>query len=193
MLDEVVRLTGCKPDCVTMDGGYFSGETLSYADERKLNIYVPDNQPAQTGKTGFEFDEVNDEYECPCGERLKYAMTRERKDRIYRIHRRSCGSCERRKCCCGGKSRVKELWHRVNGELSERMSVKMGTDQAREVYSLRKQIVEPVFGNIKQNKNLRRLLLRGIEGAEIKFLLDCIAHNLGKIINVKRMIALSAA
>ena len=193
MLDEVVRLTGCKPDCVTMDGGYFSGETLSYADERELNIYVPDNQPAQSGKTGFEFDEVNDEYVCPCGERLKYAMTRERKGRIYRIYRRSCGSCERRKCCCGGKSRVKELWHRVNGELAERMSAKMGTDEAREVYSLRKQIIEPVFGNIKQNKNLRRLLLRGLEGAEIEFLLGCIAHNLGKIINIKRMLAFSAA
>lgn len=181
MMQEVVRLAGRKPECVTMDGGYFSEETLKYADEEELNIYVPDNQ-AGRGKKGFEYDEGSDEYICPCGQRLEFYAIRRKKERIYQVYRHSCSGCELRESCCGAKSRVKEIWRRVNGELQEKMSAKMQTDEAREVYRLRKQIVEPVHGNIKDNKGLRRFLLRGKLGAEIEYLLDCAAHNIDKII-----------
>jgi len=40
--------------------------------------------------------------------------------------------------------------------------------------------VEPVFGNIKQNKNFKRFLLRGIDKVEIEFGLIALAHNLTK-------------
>ena len=180
MMQQVQELTGRKPDCVTMDAGYFSNETLRYGNDNSLNIYVPDND-AQRGKIGFEWDQTNDEYICPCGHRLVYAITRQKCDRIYRIYRHSCASCSMRSSCCGSKSRVKELWRRVNGELEEEMAQKMSTDEAKSIYKLRKQIIEPVFGNLKENNKMRRLLLRGLKGAEIEYLLSCVAHNIGKI------------
>jgi transposase len=192
MMQETQRIAGKKPECLTMDGGYFSDETLKYADEHKLNIYVPDNQPGRS-KEGFEYDHERDEYVCPCGERLSFYNIRERKGRIYRVYRRSCALCQMREPCCGASSRVKELWRRMNGELQEKMSAKMQTDEARQVYSLRKQIVEPVFGDIKENKKLRRFLLRGVVGAETEYLLGCIAHNIGKITSFRSKEAVAAA
>jgi len=41
--------------------------------------------------------------------------------------------------------------------------------------------VEPVFGNIKQNKNFKRFLLRGTPKVEIEIGLIALAHNLAKI------------
>ena len=62
------------------------------------------------------------------------------------------------------------------------MSTKMQTDEAKKIYRQRKQIVEPVHGNIKDNKGLRRFLLKGKMGAEIEYLLGCAVHNIDKII-----------
>jgi len=41
-------------------------------------------------------------------------------------------------------------------------------------------VVEPVFGNIKQNKNFKRFMLRGCDKMEIEAGLIAIAHNLKK-------------
>ena len=48
-------------------------------------------------------------------------------------------------------------------------------------YRLRKQMVEPVFGQIKQARGFRQLLLRGVEKVRSEWALVCIAHNLTKL------------
>jgi hypothetical protein len=44
-----------------------------------------------------------------------------------------------------------------------RMARKLRSKNGREVYAKRKAIVEPVFGQTKENRGLRRFLLRGLE------------------------------
>lgn len=51
----------------------------------------------------------------------------------------------------------------------------------RSRYRLRKQIVEPVFGQIKQARGFRQFLLRGIEKVTAEWALICTAHNLTKL------------
>ena len=48
-------------------------------------------------------------------------------------------------------------------------------------YRLRKQIVEPVFGQIKQARGFRQFLLRGIDKVKAEWALICTAHNLTKL------------
>jgi hypothetical protein len=52
----------------------------------------------------------------------------------------------------------------------------------RSRYRLRKQIVEPVFGQIKQARRFRQFVLRGIENVRSEWALICIAHNLVKLV-----------
>jgi len=48
-------------------------------------------------------------------------------------------------------------------------------------YRLRKQTVEPVFGQIKQARGFRQFLLRGLETVKAEWALVCTVHNLLKL------------
>ena len=51
----------------------------------------------------------------------------------------------------------------------------------RSRYRLGKQVVEPVFGQIKQARGFRQFLLRGVEKVKAEWALVCTAHNLLKL------------
>ena len=48
-------------------------------------------------------------------------------------------------------------------------------------YRLRKQVVEPVFGHIKQARGFRQFLLRGLAQVRAEWAMLCTAHNLLKL------------
>ena len=62
-----------------------------------------------------------------------------------------------------------------------RMTTKLKRAGYRSRYRLRKQIVEPVFGQIKQARGFRQFLLRGIDKVRAEWALICTAHNLTKL------------
>jgi len=53
----------------------------------------------------------------------------------------------------------------------------------RSRYCLRKQVVEPVFGQIKQARGFRQFLLRGLDHVRAERAMICTAHNLLKLAN----------
>jgi transposase len=63
----------------------------------------------------------------------------------------------------------------------ERMARKLRTLKGRATYARRKQIVEPVFGQIKEARGIRRFLLRGMEQVRAEWKLICATHNLLKL------------
>jgi len=67
------------------------------------------------------------------------------------------------------------------GSLLARMSAKLRRAGHRSRYRWRKQVVEPVFGQIKQARGFRQFLLRGIEKVKAEWAIICTAHNLTKL------------
>jgi transposase len=67
------------------------------------------------------------------------------------------------------------------GPLVAAMRDKLRRAGRRSRYRLRKQVVEPVFGQIKQARGFRQFLLRGIEKVPHEWALICTAHNLTKL------------
>ena len=63
----------------------------------------------------------------------------------------------------------------------DRMRRKLQTKAGAAVYAARKSIVEPVFGQIKQVRNFRQFLLRGIEKVRGEWALVCVTHNILKL------------
>jgi len=63
----------------------------------------------------------------------------------------------------------------------DRVRRKLMKKQGRLTYALRKQIVEPVFGQIKAARGLRQFLLRGLEKVKGEWSLWCTTHNLLKL------------
>ncbi len=69
----------------------------------------------------------------------------------------------------------------MTATLSKAMRAKLKRAGWRSRYRLRKQTVEPVFGQIKQARGFRQFLLRGIEKVTAEWALICTAHNLTKL------------
>jgi transposase len=69
----------------------------------------------------------------------------------------------------------------TGGPLTQTMRRKLKRAGYRSRYRLRKQVVEPVFGQIKQARGFRQFLLRGIEKVRAEWAMICTAHNLTKL------------
>jgi transposase len=63
----------------------------------------------------------------------------------------------------------------------ERMKRKLQTEQGKAIYKMRKAIVEPVFGQIKEWRRFRRFSLRSLKKAGAEWKLICLTHNLLKL------------
>ena len=74
-----------------------------------------------------------------------------------------------------------ETTRKVGGEMTQKMRQKLKRAGYRSRYRLRKQIVEPVFGQIKQARGFRQFLLRGLEAVQAEWALICTAHNITKL------------
>lgn len=68
------------------------------------------------------------------------------------------------------------------------MRAKLRTEAGRAAYAKRKQTVEPVFGQMKERRGLRRFLLRGLTKVSGEWTLWCLTHNLGKIVQALRTV-----
>jgi transposase len=156
------------------DTGYWSQATLKWVEEQGVDAYINDIKGAGNrpdAHAGYSYDAAQDRFVGDNGRVLTFWKEREKEGRHYRVFR------DRNR---GRGLPKKELWIRIGDERTSRMRQKLATDEGQAIYRLRQQIVEPVFGHIKVAYNLRRLLLRGLNGARAEFLLACIAHNIGK-------------
>jgi transposase len=65
--------------------------------------------------------------------------------------------------------------------VADRMRRKLRTKQGKKRYGLRKELPEPVFGQIKQVRGFRQFLLRGKEKVRCEWRLICAGHNVLKL------------
>jgi len=68
-----------------------------------------------------------------------------------------------------------------DGTVIGAMRAKLQTVAGHAVYALRKAIVEPVFGQIKDGRGFRRFSFRGLGKVQAEWLLICLTHNLLKL------------
>jgi len=63
----------------------------------------------------------------------------------------------------------------------DRMRRKLQTKVGAAIYSRRKTVVEPVFGQIKQARGFRQFLLRGLGQVQGEWAMICLTHNILKL------------
>ena len=63
----------------------------------------------------------------------------------------------------------------------DRMRRKLQTQVGAAIYSRRKTVVEPVFGQIKEARGFRRFLLRGLGKVQGEWAMICLTHNILKL------------
>lgn len=190
------------------DSNYHSEDNLKKCSDEKLNAYIPDvnfrkrdprfktadrhkpEKEKKYTKEEFQHDKERDVYICPNRKELKLDNKRARiKDYIGRKYvsmQKDCTDC-RLKDKCLRKEDTKRRYLVIPIEkydeqnFSKEMVNKIDTEEGRQIYSKRMEIVEPVFANIRVQKRLDRFTLRGKIKVNIQWLLYCIVHNIGKI------------
>jgi transposase len=156
---------------ITADPGYEKAKAIQELDSRGFDVYVPGKV---TDKSKFSYDENKDVYISPNGEILNKIGTyfQKKQKRVMTIYRGIVDGKER------------QIHALPEDKVLNRIKEKLKTDEGKQVFGLRKQTVEPCFGDIKENRKFRSFNLRGIEGVRNEFSLACTAHNFVRINNM---------
>jgi transposase len=192
-LDSVSATTGRLPDKMSMDNGYMSGANLESLEAADIDAYIatdrsekPNQQSLADSdrklvKADFTYNESTDSFTCPAGQELRVVSSNKR-DRVYRGEAAVCDQCEyQHRCCQSNKGAARSITTDNHETIRQRMNVKMRQPEAKTVYKDRKIIVEPVFGQIKNN-GFRGFSVRGKDKVSGEFSLVCAVHNIKKII-----------
>lgn len=187
MIEEAHATTGKVAEETVADAGYASGEQFAQAERRHLPVLVAVQQESsdrgEYAKSRFTYDSERDLYVCPRGEGLPLegvynATTGKPAHRLYRCHNGECPV--RAQCTTNKKGRaIKRL---STEEAFLRQVDRQQMAEKRILLSLRKEIVEHVFGIIKWVDGFRRFSVRGLEGARAQWALVCLAVNLRKLL-----------
>lgn len=196
-LKEFKELYGSSPEVVVADAGYGSDENYSYMEEEKIEAYVKYNffykerKGKITPKEVFNaqylyYDEEGDYMICPMGQKMSKIDEEEVKTKSGHIKKigvyqaQNCEGCPLQGVCNKSKgNREIRLNYRYR-KLKNRARERLLSEEGVAYRSQRSVDVEPVFGNIKQNKNFTRFLTRGDENVLVEVGLLSLAHNLAK-------------
>jgi len=147
----------------------------------------------------FNYDDRTGKLICPAGNEL-YVRSRKFESKghkaiIYQAPKKACVDCELRAKCLRKPDKTESrqvaiFYGKRPGSITDLMKEKIDTPEGRKTYSKRLGIVEPVFGNIRANKRMDKLTLRGKLKVNIQWMLYCIVHNIEKICKYGRSYSL---
>lgn len=186
MLERAEATTGWKTGITLANAGYHSGRNLEQCAGRGQVVAMP--QPSRRRspenlyhRYHFTYDQESDSYICSQGQRLRFSGVQRSGEGMARRYRGSapiCRSCPAFGVCTKDGLRGRALIVSTYDDALYRHRVWMSTDEARDIYKLTKQLVEPVFGIVKEQQGARRLLLRGLANARAEWTLLATAFNL---------------
>jgi len=185
MLDQANENTDKKANFMLADAGYHSGDNLADCDQRKQTVVMPESQDKALQnpyhKDKFIYNAQTDSYTCPQGQTLHFVSAKLKHNKMKKLYHCSgpiCRVCPAFGKCTTCKHHGRELQIDIHDELLQKHRQWMKTEVAQKMYALRKTLIEPIFGIIKEQMNFRRLLLRGLNNVKAETMLIATAFNL---------------
>jgi hypothetical protein len=195
-IDSFKALYQQYPKVVVADAGYGSEENYQALANRKIEGYIKHNQfdRSQRSKNfdafkgdNLVYDQQRDVLICPSGKPMKpigesYRTTANGfKQKMVKYQAAKCKGCPLRGQCHQQKgNRIVAINHRLR-KLKQQADERLKSEQGIAYRKRRPADVEPIFGNIKHNKNFKRFMLKGLNKVEIETGLLALAHNLAKL------------
>ena len=187
MVEQIESNTGLVPGISLGDCGYWDERTLKWIEQSGHDVLIPAQEQLKEAKRTdlfaskcFVYDNERDVLICPAGRDLVFSGRYKLSTSTYKRYAATgCKSCSFHKQCCGKKAN-RRIDVSVVAHIRKQIRDRLQTEEGREQYSLRKQTVEPVFGQIKTNRGFDRFLLHGYEGALAEIALMCLVHNIFK-------------
>lgn len=183
MVQQVEENLGAVAQCTVADGGYADARQLAEAERHGYNVAVNIEDPGASNPyhiSHFEHVPERDEWICPEGKTLYFTGTTYSGDVLYRRYTcRECAGCPvKAKCTATPNRRIKV--HEEYAVLQQHRERLREPEPSKAIY-LRKQIVEPRFGWIKQRFGLRRFSVRGLDKVKTQWACACTTWNLRRM------------
>lgn len=197
-LEQHKKLYNSLPEVQVADAGYGSEENYQYLHQHNIEAYIKhqqfDRQQRRRNKTFNPFandqlvyDESKDVFYCPADKPMHPVRQYCKKSetgflKTYTVYQANgCSRCPLKEVCHKQKGNRTYHVNHQGRKLKEAATQRLLSEKGIYYRKKRPADVEPVFGNIKFNKNFKRFFLKGIDKTEIEWGLLCIAHNLKKI------------
>ena len=132
-------------------------------------------------KKEFAYDKERDIYICPNNEELAYSTVTKEGYKIYKSNPEKCLNCPLREQCTKSKNNQKSISRHVWQEYVEETNELGYTQTWKDIYPLRKETIERIFGDCKENMCLRFTRVRGLEKNRSNALMIFTCHNLKKM------------
>ena len=187
MLEKVQDEIGKVAEETVADGGYCSGEQLDNAEQSDFPVLVnlsgvrkAEEQGGPYHSSNFNYDDANDCYTCPKGQKLVFEKNRRHKDKSYetRIYRcKSAGQCPIRWNCSRDK-RGRCVERSPYSDALLRQKQKQEGEDKTALLRRRMVLVEPVFSRVKHLLEFRRWTMGGLEKVKAQWIFICSLLNL---------------
>ena len=184
MIEAAEQSGGPAAGLTLADAGYFSAANLAACAARATPVAIPEARCPTAHPfhhSRFAYDPGADCYRCPEGRWLRFQRLKHRRRRasvrVYAAHAADCRACPAfGRCTTSTRGRRIEVSLHADALTAHRRW--MQTAEARDAFRRRKQLIEPVFGIIKEQQAGRRFLLRGLEAVRSEWTLLAVAFNL---------------
>lgn len=184
-LDEQQAKFGFEVQSVGLDAGYFTASLCHGLESRSIYAVMgyrrPNKPKGMMAKRLFRYDESNDIYTCPQGQRLSYSTTDRRGYRAYKSNPNHCKSCPLLSQCTRNKQHVKSISRHVWEGAKEVVNARRLTPKGKKIYARRKETVERSFADAKQLHGYRYARMRGLEKVKEQCLLTAACQNMKKV------------
>ena len=158
----------------------------------KSDIKKAKQQAAVYRPNDFQYDPETRTCVCPAGKTLygngSHCVINGFAAVKFQGAQQDCIPCKQRDQCLRtpGKTKTRQVSFfqgKADGEPSftDRMKVRIDSPEGQAKYGRRFATVEPVFGNIRHNKQLNRFTLRGQKKVDAQWKLYCLVHNIEKL------------
>ncbi len=166
------------------DAGYYSASNLLASEGQEVLVPSPQEGKGKRNpyhKDHFVYEQAADSYRCPQGQALPFVgmewHPQGYRRRVYQGEGEICRGCPAFGQCTrdprGRRLRVGEY-----EPVHQRHRQMMQREAARACYGRRKELVEPVFGIIKEQQGGRRFLLRSLAKVRAEWSLLAVGFNL---------------
>ena len=172
---------------VVADRGYFKGDQIKACDESNITTYLPRPLTSANKKKGlftkedFVYKHLDDEYECPAGERLIWRFTTEEKGQtLHKYWSSNCPTCAIRDQCTTSKYRRVARWE--HEEVVEALDARLAREPER--MRTRRAVVEHPFGTLKHWMGSTHFLTRTLDRVSTEMSLHVLAYNMKRVMNL---------
>lgn len=170
---------------VSLDAGYLTPAICREIINNGQVPYMPYKRP-MTKKDFFKkyeyvYDEEYDQYICPNNKILTYTTTTREGYRQYKSDSNDCENCPFRNQCTKSKNHVKIINRHLWQKYIEQADEVRYTPKWKNIYPKRKQTIERVFADCKENNGLRFTRLKGLKKNQHNAWLIFACHNLKKM------------